>query len=185
LAGACPSPRELIRERGMEKAIEEESAKQAAQAERVRGRFYELMAITYERSIISLEDDSLVEQLRPADVVQIMKLHLSRIFQSTHCARAGLHLGRICCPWRIFQLNEGRQRRMIQRYLRPGRVEVARGLHAFLFVAAGEAQAAGREILRCRLTKERPRRLITACGEPFVRNGRMTRRKEQGWLARS
>jgi hypothetical protein len=70
---------ELIRERGMEKAIEEESAKQARQAERVRGRFYELMAITYERSISYLEDDSFVEQLRPADVVQILKVHLEAI----------------------------------------------------------------------------------------------------------
>ena len=33
---------ELIRERGMEKVIEEEAAKQARQAERVRGRFNEL-----------------------------------------------------------------------------------------------------------------------------------------------
>jgi hypothetical protein len=34
------------------------------------------MAITYERAITCLEDDSFVEQLRPADVVQIMKIHL-------------------------------------------------------------------------------------------------------------
>ena len=70
---------ELIRERGMEKAIEEEAAQQARQAERVRGRFYELMAITYERAITYLEDDSFVEQLRPADVVQILRLHLETI----------------------------------------------------------------------------------------------------------
>jgi hypothetical protein len=55
------------------------------------------------------------------------------ISQSTHYARAGLHFGRICCPGRMFQLNEGGERRMIQRYSRPGRVEGARGLHAFLF----------------------------------------------------
>jgi hypothetical protein len=42
---------EVIRERGMEEAIEQEAALQARQAERVRGRFYELMAITYERAI--------------------------------------------------------------------------------------------------------------------------------------
>src|SRR5918992_4159234 len=70
---------ELIRERGMEKAIEEEAAKQARQAERVRGHFYELMAITYERAITHLEDDSFVEQLRPADVVQILRVHLETI----------------------------------------------------------------------------------------------------------
>ena len=70
---------ELIRERGMEKAIEEEAAEQARQAEGVRGRFYELMAITYERAITHLEDDSFVEQLRPADVVQILRVHLETI----------------------------------------------------------------------------------------------------------
>ena len=70
---------ELIRERAMEEAIEEEAANQARQAERVRGRFYELMAITYERAIEYMEDDSFVEQLRPADVVQILKLHLETI----------------------------------------------------------------------------------------------------------
>src|SRR5215204_642621 len=54
------------------------------------------------------------------------------ISQPTHYASAGLHFGRIWCPGRMFQLNEGLERRMIQRYSRPGRVE-ARGLHAFLF----------------------------------------------------
>src|ERR687889_416180 len=64
---------ELIRERGMEKAIEEEAAKQARQAERVRGRLSELMAITNEREITYLEEDSLLEQFRPADVVQFLR----------------------------------------------------------------------------------------------------------------
>ncbi len=63
----------------MEEAIKEEAANQARQAERVRGRFYELMAITYERAITYLEDDSFVEQLRPADVVQILRVHLETI----------------------------------------------------------------------------------------------------------
>jgi hypothetical protein len=67
---------ERIRRRGMEEAIQQEAAKQARQAERVRGRFYELMAIAYERAITYLEDDKFGEQLRPADVVQILKLHL-------------------------------------------------------------------------------------------------------------
>ena len=46
----------------------------------MRGRFQELMAIDYERAISYLEDESFVEQLRPADVVQILKLHL----ETTH-----------------------------------------------------------------------------------------------------
>src|SRR5215218_4878991 len=70
---------EVIRESGMEEAIREEAARQARQVEQVRGRFNELIAITYERAIEYMEDDSFVEQLRPADVVQILKLHLETI----------------------------------------------------------------------------------------------------------
>jgi hypothetical protein len=84
------------------------------------------------------------------------------ILDFAHSAGTGSKFECMCCPGRIFRLNEGRERRMIQRYSRPGRVEGARGLHAFLFFAAGEVQAAGRAILRCRLMKERLRRLITA-----------------------
>jgi hypothetical protein len=70
---------EVIREEGMEEAVREEAARQARQVEQIRGRFYELMAITYERAITYLEDDSFVEQLRPADVVQILRVHLETI----------------------------------------------------------------------------------------------------------
>jgi hypothetical protein len=70
---------ERVRRRGMEKAIEEEAAKQARQVERVRGRFNELMAITYEKAIEFLEEDDFATQLRPADVVQILKLHLETV----------------------------------------------------------------------------------------------------------
>src|SRR5918995_3531594 len=58
---------EVIRESGMEEAIREEAARQARQVEQVRGRFNELMAITYERAIEYMEDDDFVKQLRPAD----------------------------------------------------------------------------------------------------------------------
>src|SRR5918997_224144 len=67
---------EVIRESGMEEAIREEAARQARQIEQVRGRFNELMAITYERAIEYLEDEDFIKQLRPADVVQILKIHL-------------------------------------------------------------------------------------------------------------
>ena len=67
---------EVIRESGMEEAIKEEAARQARQVEQVRGRFNELMAITYERAIEYLEDEDFLKQLRPADVVQILKIHL-------------------------------------------------------------------------------------------------------------
>src|SRR5918992_227601 len=67
---------EIIRESGMEEAIREEAPRQARQVEQVRGRFNELMAITYERAIEYLEDEDFIKQLRPADVVQILKIHL-------------------------------------------------------------------------------------------------------------
>src|SRR5215211_1909412 len=67
---------EVIRESGMEEAIREEAARQARQVEQVRGRFNELMAMAYERAIEYLEDEDFIKQLRPADVVQILKVHL-------------------------------------------------------------------------------------------------------------
>jgi antitoxin component of MazEF toxin-antitoxin module len=60
----------------MEKVIQQQAEEQARQLERMRGRFNELMANAYERAIEYMEDDSFVEQLRPADVVQILRLHL-------------------------------------------------------------------------------------------------------------
>jgi hypothetical protein len=71
---------ELLREEGQEEAIREEAARQAQQVEKVRARFNELMAMAYERSIEYLESDDFVEQLRPSDVVQILKIHL----ETTH-----------------------------------------------------------------------------------------------------
>jgi hypothetical protein len=67
---------EVIREEGMENAIKEESARQARQVEQVRGRYYELMAVGFQRAMEYLEKAEFVDHLRPADVVQIMKLHL-------------------------------------------------------------------------------------------------------------
>jgi hypothetical protein len=57
----------------MENALEEGAVKQARQLERVRGRFNELMALTYERAIEYLEGNDFVTQLRRADVVRILK----------------------------------------------------------------------------------------------------------------
>src|SRR5215211_4236053 len=73
---------EVIRESGMEEAIREEAARQARQVEQVRGRFNELIAITYERAIEYLEDEDFLKQLLLADVVQIMNIHL--VFTQKH-----------------------------------------------------------------------------------------------------
>src|SRR5215204_1271440 len=59
--------------------MEDEAAKLARQVARVRGRFHELMVITYEKAIEYLEEDDFATQLRPADVVQILKLHLETV----------------------------------------------------------------------------------------------------------
>jgi hypothetical protein len=67
---------EVIREQGLEDAIREESARQARQVEQVRCRYHELMTLAFERAMAYLEQAEFVKQLRPADVVQIMKLHL-------------------------------------------------------------------------------------------------------------
>lgn len=64
-----------IRRRGTKEAMEDGAAKLTRQVARVRGRFHELMAITYEKAIDYLEEDDFATQLKPADVVQILKLH--------------------------------------------------------------------------------------------------------------
>jgi hypothetical protein len=70
---------EVIRERGMEATIEQEAAEQARQAERMRGRFNELMTVTYERAIDYLESEVFVQQMRPQDVINILKVHLEAV----------------------------------------------------------------------------------------------------------
>jgi hypothetical protein len=70
---------EVLREAGAEAAIKEEAKRQARTVEQVRGRFNELLCLTYERAIEYLEDEDFLKQLRPADVVQILKLHLETV----------------------------------------------------------------------------------------------------------
>lgn len=66
---------ELIRERGMEKAIEEEAEFQARQVEQVRFRYQELLSVAYERAMEWFEDsDWARSDLRASDVVKIIQL---------------------------------------------------------------------------------------------------------------
>jgi hypothetical protein len=67
---------EVIRERGMEKAIEEEAAQQARQTERLRYRQMELVTRIYERAIASLDNDDYWDTMQPQDVINIVRLHL-------------------------------------------------------------------------------------------------------------
>ena len=66
---------EVIRERGMEAAIQQEAAEQARQAERVRGRFNEILARTYLDAIEYMESGQFVEDMRPSDVISITKIY--------------------------------------------------------------------------------------------------------------
>jgi hypothetical protein len=66
---------EVIRERGMEAAIEEEAKKQARQVERLHWRYQELMSVGYERAMEYLEGEEFVKHMRPSDVMNLIKLH--------------------------------------------------------------------------------------------------------------
>ncbi len=66
---------EVIRERGMEAAIEQEAAKQARQAERVRNRYNELLPRTYLEAIEYMESGDFVRSLRPHHVVNVLKVY--------------------------------------------------------------------------------------------------------------
>ena|SRR3712207_2169130 len=63
----------------MEDAIQQEAEEQARQLERMRGRFNELMSIAYERAIEYLENEDFVQQMRPQDVIHIIRLHVEAI----------------------------------------------------------------------------------------------------------
>ncbi len=66
---------ELLRERGVEKAIEAEAAEQARQVERVRNRYNELLTRTYLEAIEYMESGDFVRNMRPADVINITKIY--------------------------------------------------------------------------------------------------------------
>jgi hypothetical protein len=74
-AAAYDAHIDRLREKSMEKVIQQEAEEQARQLERMRGRFNELMTITYEKVIEYLESEDFVQQMRPQDVINIMKLH--------------------------------------------------------------------------------------------------------------
>lgn len=64
-----------ISERSIETVIQQQAEEQARQLEVMRGRFSELMTIAYDRAIDFLESEDFVQQMRPQDVINIMKLH--------------------------------------------------------------------------------------------------------------
>ncbi|MDQ3864050.1 MAG: hypothetical protein M3317_11240, partial [Actinomycetota bacterium] len=67
---------ESMRREAYERVIEEEAQREAREIERMRGRFNELMTVAYEKVIDYLESEDFVQQMRPQDAINIMKLHL-------------------------------------------------------------------------------------------------------------
>lgn len=64
-----------IRRKTYERVIEEEAERQAREAERLRHRYNELMTLSYEQAISWLENAEFSD-LRPQDVIQIVRLHM-------------------------------------------------------------------------------------------------------------
>jgi hypothetical protein len=69
-----------LRREAYERALEEETARQAREVEKVRGRYNELLAAAYHRAMEALEDDLWVrDNLRSSDVLNITRLHLDAV----------------------------------------------------------------------------------------------------------
>ncbi len=75
-AAAYDAHIDRLREKSMEKAVQREAEERARQVERISGRFNELMTIAYEKVIDYLESDDFLQQMRPQDAINILKLHL-------------------------------------------------------------------------------------------------------------
>jgi len=64
-----------VRREAYERAVEEEAARQAREVEKVRGRYNELMTMTYVKAMEWLENAQPAD-LRAQDVIKIIGLHL-------------------------------------------------------------------------------------------------------------
>ena len=67
---------DCLREKSMEKAIQQQAEEQARQVERVRGHFNEMMTVAFSETMEYLESRDFVQQMRPQDVISILKVHL-------------------------------------------------------------------------------------------------------------
>src|SRR5215212_995050 len=68
-----------LRREAYERGIEEEAERQGVLAERNRNRFNELMTVGYEAAMRSLEEVVEEGQMRPAEAIQITRLHLEAV----------------------------------------------------------------------------------------------------------
>jgi len=74
-AAAYDAHIDRLREKSMEKVIQQEAEEQARQLEMMRGRFNELMTIAYCEAMEYMESGDFLSQMRPQDVINIMKLY--------------------------------------------------------------------------------------------------------------
>ncbi len=70
---------ESVRRQAFERGIEEEAERQGVMAERTRNRFNELMTVGYEAAMRSLEEAVEEGGMRPAEAIQITRLHLEAV----------------------------------------------------------------------------------------------------------
>src|SRR5215204_5070562 len=68
-----------LRREAYERGIEEEAERQGVVAERNRNRFSELMTVGYEAAMKSLEEVVEEGRMRPAEAIQITRLHLEAV----------------------------------------------------------------------------------------------------------
>ncbi|MDQ4064198.1 MAG: hypothetical protein M3122_10060, partial [Actinomycetota bacterium] len=78
-AAAYDAHIDLLREKSIERVIQQQAEEQARQAERMRGRYNELMTIAYMEAMEYLESGDFAQQMRPQDVISIIKLHLEDV----------------------------------------------------------------------------------------------------------
>jgi hypothetical protein len=67
---------ERLRRKGYEKAIQKEAEKNAHDTEKILYRTNELLTALYEKAMKRLEAEEFSESLRPAEVINIVKLHV-------------------------------------------------------------------------------------------------------------
>ena len=70
---------EGVRRDAFERGIEEEAERRGALAERTRNRFNELMTVGYEAAMRSLEELAEGGGMRPAEAIQISRLHFEAV----------------------------------------------------------------------------------------------------------
>jgi len=68
-----------MRRQAFERGVEGEAERQGALAERNRNRFNELMTVGYEAAMRSLEEMAEEGGMRPAEAIQVTKLHLEAV----------------------------------------------------------------------------------------------------------